>query len=211
MWVLGSGATMDYVDPGFFDGKHVIAVNRAGERLRLYDRLPTLATVTHYIYEDVIPLAEAYPDHHFYAPIHDQGFAHTATGPALPNVTYYPHRGTDYAFTPEPWDWPDDGLIMGSTSMHAAMHLACRMGAANVILVGADCGLLDDKTNHGAYQSGNLTHQSRMDFLARWDEHLRLVKDVLVECYGVRVHSLNPFVNPNMEGHTWTSLTARRA
>jgi hypothetical protein len=212
VYVVASGATIDHIDPGFFTGKHVVAVNRAAERLGLYDQQPAVTTVSHYIFEDAVPLAEAHPDHHVYAPIHDQGHAKGPTGPDLPNVTYYPHHGTDYQFTPQPWGWPEGGLLMGSTSLHAAMHLACRMGAANVIVVGADCGVLDGKTNHGTHPLMKVPDsRSPLDVLARWEDHLRAVKAVLVACYGVRIYSLSPFLNPNMEGHTWDSLRSPHA
>jgi hypothetical protein len=211
VYIVASGGTLTHMDPGFFEGRRVIAVNRAAERNDLY-ALTDVVTVTHYIFEDLIPLAEAHPEHHFYAPVHDQGYKDGKQGPDLPNATYFEHRGTDWLFEPEPWGWPENGLIMGSTTLHAAMHLACRMGAENLMLVGADCGVLDGATNQQGYVSGNLKHESGVDsFLERWEHHLRAVKAVLTACYGVRIYSVSPFLNPNLEGHSWRSLTAVRA
>jgi len=99
---------------------------------------------------------------------------------------------------------------VGSTGVHGAMHLACMLGASNIILVGVDCGLLDGKTNHGEYVSGNLASGDVLDWLARWDGHLRQVKNVLIDVYGVRIYSLNPFVNLNLEGHEWTAARSKQ-
>jgi hypothetical protein len=78
------------------------------------------------------------------------------------------------------------------------------LGARNVILVGADCGLLDGEANQAGYKSGNLTGDDPLSWLGRWEQHLRAVSDKLRAVYGVRIYSLNPFVNLNLEGHEWT-------
>lgn len=199
VYVLASGPTVTYIEPGFFDGKTVIAVNSAAERMGIYDTA-TVYTVSHYHFE-LLSLARKYPRSHFYAPEGDGGHAGQPSE-LRHNVTYYPHPPTRYEFSVEDAVHPD-GLIVGSTSLHGAMHLACRIGARNVILVGADCGLLDGETNEAGYKSGNLEHGDVLDWLARWDQHLQEVKAWLVGEYGVRIYSLLPFVNANLEGHRW--------
>jgi hypothetical protein len=79
------------------------------------------------------------------------------------------------------------------------------MGAATVMMVGADCGILDGKTNEGTHPLTEVPDPTRTPeaILARWEGHLRLVKRKLVDEYGVRIYSLNPFLNPNLEGHSW--------
>ena len=203
-YVIGSGATLDHVDPGFFVGSNVIAVNEAAVRLGLYSMDVNVHTFSHY--HEYTALAEQYPGHRFHMPEGDQGFdGKPSVTP--PNVVFYQHYPTVFDFDPSK-KWPAGGILVGSTSVHGAMHLACIMGATNIILVGVDCGLLDGKTNHGEYVSGNLaTTDDLYGWLARWDDHLRQVKRVLVEEYGVRIYSLNPFVNLNLEGHTWRGVT----
>jgi len=203
-YVLGSGPTLDYVDPDFFIGSNVIAVNEAGQRLGLYDMRMNLHTFSHY--HGSLHLADKYTSHQFHLPEGDRGFEGEPPA-AGDNVTFYPHYPTVFDFDASR-RWPEGGILVGSTSVHGAMHLACKLGASNIILVGVDCGLLDGKSNHGEYVSGNLANGDVLDWLARWDEHLRQVKNVLVDEYGVRVYSLNPFVNLNLEGHEWTA--ARR-
>lgn len=207
IYVLGSGPTIGHIDPQFFEHKHVIATNRVAERLGLYD-LPVrrLLTHTHYQWEDAYPLAEKYPQHFFYTPMGDQGFAGQPGRTDLRNVVHYPHKPTKYEFNVDE-AWPDhpNGILVGSTSLHGSMHLACKVRASTIILVGADCGILDGHTNQTGYVSGNLAGDDPLAWLGRWELHLRAVADKLRAEYGVRIHSLNPFVNLNLEGHQWTS------
>ena len=201
-WVIGSGPSLTYVDPWFFNGKNVVAVNSAGERLGLYVSRPRrLLTFTHY-HEELLYLADKYEGYEFYAPEGDQGFAGQPTE-YRDNITYFPHPETTYEFDVEKAS-VSDGLLVGSTSLHGAMHLACVKGAENLILVGADCGFIDGQSNQIGYQSGNLVTDDACAWMARWNDHLIDVKHWLIAKYGVRVYSLNPFVNFNLEGHTWT-------
>lgn len=208
VYVVGSGPTLDYVDPVFFKSQTVVAVNEAAVRLGLYQLPMTLHTFSHY-HPETFALAEMHPKHAFHLPEGDRGFAGKPSEKHR-NVRFYPHYPTVFDFDPSN-KWPKDGILVGSTSVHGAMHLACKLGAGNIILVGVDCGLLDGKANHADYVSGNLTEGDVLDWLARWDEHLRAVKEVLVGEYGVRIYSLNPFVNLNLEGHSWTAAARKRA
>ena len=206
IYVLGSGATLTHIDPGFFDNKTVIATNRVAERMGLYERGVQVYTHTHYHHEDALPLADKYRGYLFFAPEGDQGFAGQPTT-RHEQIIYYPHTPTVYDFNPWRQAPPAGGLLVGSTSLHGSMHLAAHMGAANIILAGADCGLLDGEANQTGYRSGNLyeaDEQWRLEWLSRWEQHLRLVKAWLQEQYPVRISSLLPFLNPNLEGHNWT-------
>lgn len=202
VYVLGSGATLDYFEPSFFRNKAVIAVNRAAERLNLYEKNPDIITFSHYHHEDVYPLAERYPHHWFVTPEGDQGLdGHPSERPH--NVIYFPHPPTVYDFNVHTAQYRD-GLIVGSTSAHGAMHLACALEARFVWLAGIDCGVLDGKTNHGTHPlMASPDGRSDLEVLTRWETHLREVKSYLVSRYGVGIHSINPFLNPNLEGHTW--------
>lgn len=200
IYVLGSGATLDYIDPEFFWDRIIVATNSVADRLALYQNA-TVYTHSHYHKQDTAELRVKYPFHWFFCPEGDRGYAGQPSYDA-DNVVFYKHQPTRYDFDPDT-AWHDEGLIVGSSSLHGSMHLAAYMGASNIILAGADCGILDGKANHGTYQSGDLVVNDQLEWLRRWDRHLIAVKRKLVQKYGVRVYSLNPFVNMNLEGHTW--------
>ena len=80
-----------------------------------------------------------------------------------------------------------------------------------MILVGADCGLVDGESNYSGYldergnsKSGDLIENDQLKWFARWDRDLVQVKQKLISVYGCGVYSLNPFVNYNLEGHSFT-------
>jgi len=200
IYVLGSGTTLGYIRSRFFDGKTVVSTNNAAARMDLYYRDCTLITHSHY-HSDIYPLAEEHPNHVFYAPEGDQGFAGKPER-LMSNIHFYPHPATKFDFKVEESVHPD-GFLVGSSSIHGSMHIAATMGAQTIILVGADCGMLDGMTNMEGYVSGNLRENPRM-WLDRWEEHLRMVKAWLQDHYDVDIYSMNPFLNLNLEGHVWS-------
>jgi hypothetical protein len=209
VYVVGSGASLSYVDPRFFDNKIIVATNLAAHGLMLTAE----KTYVHSHYHENISFQRLHhPGWVFVTPEGDRGFA-GSPDPRLDDVVYYRHHATGAEFDVNDM-WLDDGLIVGSSSIHGSIHLAAWMGAANIILVGADCGLIDGATNYALYvdergntQSGDLIHNDTLLWLGRWERHLRSVKRKLVREYGVRIYSLNPFVNLNLEGHTFTGVT----
>lgn len=83
------------------------------------------------------------------------------------------------------------------------MHIACEMGAANIILVGCDCGTLD-----GKFYFPELTPRQTVRAAVGLPEFsegefagCHVGPDALQKHYGVLIYSLNPFVNLNLEGH----------
>lgn len=209
IWVLGSGATLSHVDPTFFNNKIVVATNLAAHGLRL---TPSVLYV-HSHYHENIAFQRGIIEAVFVTPEGDRGFG-SVPEERHDDVVYYPHYPTGRF--EQDRSWHPEGLIVGSSSIHGAIHLAAYLGAANIILAGADCGTLDGATNyegykdeHGNSQSGDLLTTDAQAWLARWDMHLRWVKASLRDEYGVNIHSLNPFVNPNMEGHAWRSFAGQ--
>ena len=57
VYVVGSGATLNYIPPGFLDDKVVVCINRSGEALGL----DQFYSVSHY-HHDAHILADARPD-----------------------------------------------------------------------------------------------------------------------------------------------------
>ncbi|MHB1098513.1 MAG: hypothetical protein ACYCZR_03045 [Burkholderiales bacterium] len=195
IWVLGSGATLNHVDPEFFRGKTMVVTNHIGHELGIYGA--DTYSHSHY-HSEAIALAMRYPDNIVVTPEGDRGYAGSPSR-LLDNIVHYPHHPTKFDFTPR---WMPDGLVVGSTSLHGSMHLAAHMGAATIMLAGADCGVTDGESNHRLHGvSGDLEVNDMGEWLARWNRHLIAVKEALVDAYGVRVMSLCPWVNLHLEGH----------
>jgi hypothetical protein len=138
IYVVGSGATLDHVPHGFFDGKIVVCINRAGEALGLDE----FYSVTHY-HLDAHILADARPDLPVIVPMVEQGIGYPAkTRPTQLNVFFVETNPQMYsAFDcAEHWPTHDDHLVCGPTSLHMGMHFAAYLGARFIVLAGADCG-----------------------------------------------------------------------
>ena len=77
------------------------------------------------------------------------------------------------------------------------------MGAANVILIGHDCGLLDGQQRLPGLPVALAGDKFHRDFLGKIEPQSQAVREWLHQKYGCNVYSLNPFLNFGLEGHTY--------
>ena len=191
VYVFGSGATLNYLAPSFFDDKICVATNFCGSvfGLRRY------YVFSHYhadsVAEAALPQTVA-----VFTPLREHGTDAEFLG-FMPKIVTFPtttgRPGT--SFNPSGKDWPtlDNSLVIGSSSIHGAMHLAAYLGAKFIVLVGADCGSLGGVDRVDGYVPGD-------SHWVLYEQHLRDMKQRLFEMYGCQVYSLNPFVNYSLEG-----------
>lgn len=199
IWVLGSGPSLNFIEREFFDDKICVTVNAVGATYGLRSfygysnyHFPagretfgeglivavTLArdTLTQNPWPGEVPDDVALSEAHSYAP---------------PGSSWDP-----YKMPP-----PEGQIVYGSSSIHGGIHLAAHLGAKNIVLVGADCGLIDDEVNVATYPLPTEVYSLRV-----WNEHTQILKRWLAENYGVRIYSLNPFINLNLEGHQFRGV-----
>lgn len=201
IWVLGSGRTLDFVGPSFFADKTVVATNHTFlNRLETgyvvsnhWRLLPELAFPSEPFWF-VTPEVEAVPES-------DRSWSR----PDGSNVLFVPTIGQKFAQFKPLEDWPEHGrFVVGPTSLHLSLHWAVWLGAAHIVLVGADCGDIDGVNNAVEYY-----RQEEVGGI-RNHAHHKLWERTLVEMaekirsLGVSVHSLNPWVTFNLEGHVWS-------
>jgi len=204
IWVFGSGASVGYLSPRFFDDKICIATNLIAKHFDLHayylfthyhycvlqnlDNLGMLAAVTH----DVCSSRW----HSNPGSIPGEGCVQNESRLIYNTLTDPTPKGDGF----DPYKHAKkDEIVFGSSSIHGSMHLAAWMGASNIVLVGADCGSIDGEHRVDEYPPG---HQP-------WDlynRHLMRMKAWLKENYSVEVYSLNPFVNFNLEGHKFQGV-----
>jgi hypothetical protein len=191
IYVFGSGATLNYLAPSFFDDKICVATNFCGSVFGL----SRYYVFSHYHADSV---SEARRDESIavFTPHREHGtdaefLVEVSKVVTFPTTTGRP--GT--SFNPSGKDWPtlDNSLVIGSSSIHGAMHLAAYLGAKFIVLVGADCGTLGGVDRVEGYVPGD-------SHWALYEQHLRDMKQCLFEMYGCQVYSLNPFINYSLEG-----------
>jgi hypothetical protein len=194
-WVVGSGRTLEHVEPWFFHGKRTIAVNHSAQ----YRGFVPNILFSHY--HSII--REALQPQTIGVTLRFDTVTREPLHPKPGNALVYDSPYEDPAGPNwNPYDKPPaaDGLLYGSSSIHGAMHLAAYMGASFIMLVGADCGWLDGEDRIEGYPKGENPPEA---VLGIFEQHNRLVKRWLKEQYDVDVYSLNPFLNLNLEGHSF--------
>jgi hypothetical protein len=199
IWVLGSGPSLNFIDPEFFDDKICVTVNFVGRSFKLKSFY-------------------AYSNYHNSAPFNIFGAnLKVAVLLARDTLTQNPWPGElpenvalseSYSYAPPGSSWdpykmppPEGQIVYGSSSIHGAIHLAAHLGAKNIVLVGADCGFIDDEVNVKSYPT-----RTQAFSLKVWNRHTQVLKKWLAEKYGVRIYSLNPFINLNLEGHKFRGV-----
>lgn len=197
IYVIGSGASLNFIDPEFFRDKICVCVNRVGLTLAIDE----FYSVTHY-HRDAMIVAAEYPSLPIITPWDDLGAGTWEAAdhiPTEPNIyRFVTNRQMFSAFNVER-DWPEDdhALVAGPTSLHMTMHFAAYLGAKSIILAGTDCGRFDDLSNFSDYAIGD-------NPFTVWEQTLPLVAN-RIRAMGINVMSINPFVTPALEGHAFRS------
>jgi hypothetical protein len=195
IWVLGSGPSLNFLSPQFFDDKTTVSTNLSAHTLGFqpdyvfshYHRWArelsaTMEKVT--LKRDTLSLEEWAGDVPDDVVLIEQD-NYNPPGSAWNPLTTHPPKACSLAY--------------GSSSLHGSMHLAAWLGAAHIVLVGADCGTIDGDNRVAGYPDGH-------KLWSLYNEHHKLMKEWLVREYGVTVYSLNPFVNFNLEGHRFEGV-----
>jgi hypothetical protein len=197
IWVIASGPSAGFVDPGFFDGRITIGVNRVWTRF-----------TTRYLVikeQSVLPAAlDAGPI--VIASHHHCGNLNYVVNKAKTNGRsyYFFEHANNEVEQPDLSVIGTDKIIVSFSTITSAMHLAAYMGAANILLVGHDCGSIDGKINFDEYPENLMKSEDfYRDFLSRIEPQTRMVKAKLMEVYGCRVYSLNPWINFGLEDHDY--------
>lgn len=204
IYVVGAGASLDYIDESFFDGKIVIGINQVYKKLKC-DYLvrkevkflkPALATGSKVIVSE-----------------YNSGNLNTGDGKLNTNkvehenLYYFEHLDNLH-------DQVDlsvigsDKLVVSFSTITSALHLAAYMGAFNIYIVGHDCGSINGKlTFKNYYDSINDTPWQQWGQYKNWLKMIEgqtiAVRNKLKEVYECNVVSINPFVSFNLENNIY--------
>lgn len=197
VWVLGSGPSLNFLDARFFEDKIVVSTNYSA--LHLGVRPQYVFSHYHGVTNELTGTADA-----VVTLLKDTRTHASWVGDKPSNLVFI--EQDDYSAPGAAWNpfekhQPrEDSLVYGSSSIHGSMHLAAYLGAKHLVMVGADCGTLDNEHRVKGYPEGNKPWEL-------YDKHDYLMKRWLIENYGVTVYSLNPFINLNLEGHTFRGVS----
>jgi len=197
VWVLGSGPSLNFLTAEFFADKVTVSTNHSAKVLghKADYAFTHYHRVAKHLLADtgcVVTIDKDTESGGQWADTQDERLVLAPTPhPQPPGAGWNPitsHR-------PKPGQ-----VVYGSSSIHGAMHLAAHLGAHFIMMVGADCGTIDGQHRVTGYPEG----------AKLWDlynTHHKLMKDYLEKEYPVKIHSLNPFINLNLEGHTFQGVS----
>lgn len=187
VYVIAAGGTLNYLDPKFFANKTTIAVNLVA----IHWAIDPTYIVTKY-HEHGEENAARFPDVPVIIPRFQWGnLNEPETTLDLYVFDHIMNQGEHFDATRH-WPSRPDDLVVSWSTITTAMHFAAYIGAATVVMVAHDCGQLGDQLYVKGYAVG-LDPQS-------FEAQSIAVKKQLIERYGVRVYSLSPFINYNLEG-----------
>lgn len=205
IYVLGSGATLGFVDPRFFEDKTVVSINFSASTLGVSDYY--LFSHYHYVVEDL--------REDFRAAVTHRRCSTRWSGEIFPGRGENPDPesiGDNVVVNDPPIEDPPgsdfdpfrhakrDRLVFGSSSVHGGIQLAAEMGARWIVLLGADCGTIDARDRITGYPAKGHAPW------ALYNRDLVAMKKWVKSVYNVDVYSLNPFVNFNLEGHQFQGV-----
>ena len=199
-YIVAAGASAGLIDPSFFDDKHTIGINE------VYTRFPGLDI---YIRKEDDPNADAVANIRKLGGVvvvseYVAGYMGRDRRRNKDGDYYFKHSGNELTS----FDWflatQPDYLIVSWSTITSGMHLAQRLGARNIILVGHDCCLLDGQATFKDYPKPIMAMDNYKRWLSQIQEQTIQVRSFLKRMYGVQVYSLNPFVSIDLEGHQVT-------
>ncbi len=104
-------------------------------------------------------------------------------------------------------------MVVSSSTITTAIHLACYMGSKNILLVGHDGGMINGKCNFEGYHTDKtyrIAWPNGVNDYKNWvsnvDKQPIVVKEKLENEYNCNIHSINPFINFNLEGNKYTRI-----
>jgi hypothetical protein len=201
VYLLGSGASLNYIDPSFFEGKNVVCTNTVAQ---VY--LPTAnVSVTKY-HSLAVELAEKFPEMKVVCSAGNQGGVGAGALPdGYENLYQFMHNPNRDGATDIRGAIPkEDGwLLVSWSTITSAMHFCAYTGAKNIIIVGLDSGSLDDKQWVDGYYTEEEQSDQRKQLNLNFEQQSIIAKEVIRDVYGCNIHSLNPFINYNLEGHKY--------
>lgn len=243
VYVLGSGKSLDFVDAAFFEGRVTVGVNQVYRRF---------ANLTYLLRKEHIGDAgSSFPEAVARAgPRTTHVVARGSSG--MPNNDNLLAAAGKYAYLGERLVVFEHGchteicngsrvqalpppgqLVVSSSTITSAIHLAAHLGARCIILAGHDVGALDGEVNFRGYHTPQSiaivwnqtvkTHKGARvtgrDAYAAWlggeiwrvdlEADTKAVRKLLMQRHpGLLVYSLNPFTNLGLEGHRFARASA---
>ena len=211
IYILASGKSVDFIDKSFFKNKIVIGVNQVYKKVEcqyllrkesqlIKEVLEKNPNTIHFISKGSGGKDDSKNETYIKNNI-------TKTN----NIVVYNHKHNTCKM---PDILPsDNSLVVSHSTITTAIHLACYMGAKNILLVGHDGGMINGECNFKGYHTDKtykIVWSNGVDDYKKWvskvDKQTCLLKSKLKETYNCNIYSINQFINFNLEGNKYTKM-----
>lgn len=199
IYVLGSGPSCNYIDPEFLEGKISVGTNQT------YRKFDTdyIIRKEHSLIDETLGACDSKV---VVAKRNAGNGASLDTHRASDNLFYYDHLVNTHILDLTCFDHPNH-LAVSYSTITTSMHFAYHLGAKNIILMGVDHGVLDDKfVFDGYYKSIKETCWNNWDDYRNWLKGLEgdtVKMKGKLKSLNINVYSINPFINFRLEGHKY--------
>ncbi|MFX4228253.1 MAG: hypothetical protein ACFHHU_10330 [Porticoccaceae bacterium] len=210
IYVICSGPSLGYIAPTFFDKKTTIGVNKVIEKVNCTYVIAKEYVSPRWEFRAIgsgsrIFASQYKSGNRKYGLARKNSKSFRSDG-----VCYFNHQENMQDEIDEHELNRTDRLIVSWSTVASAMHLAYIMGAKNIILVGHDCGTLDEAQHCSNYGESESTvdawsndKSSYLNWLSKIEAQTLQVANHLRTSGKIGVYSLNPFINFGLEGHVY--------
>lgn len=200
VYVIGTGPSLRCLDLSYFANKPTIGLNQA------WKHLPATYSVT--VHPELVLEYEQAKKTWLTQPAKQTQWV-VKKKPPMADLTLDDKRyhvfGTSYDLDAVR-KWPTDTLYLGEGVQTTAMDLACRMGAATIVLVGCDAACLGGDY-HAHDQHVRWVGRKPADQYKMYRDSAAEVRTVLRE-KGVQVMTLGPFIGADAAAEDYARLRA---
>ncbi|WP_088183222.1 glycosyltransferase [Sphingobium sp. Z007] len=214
IFVVAAGPSGNFIDPALLKGKTVIGVNRAFRHFpctySIFKEFANGEFSCELADGETVPVVSRGA----YGHLEKDGQRRNSVFFRQPTAYFYDHPENLFdKMDLTPISHQDGRLVVSWSTITSAIHLAAYMGAANIILLGHDCGAIDGKAVLDGYYDGmDASMWSDLDQYRDWlkkiERQSMTVRDAIQESYGARLVSINPFLNFGLEGHDYRRFGA---
>tara|TARA_B100000530_G_C15919323_1_gene472529 strand:- start:1175 stop:2104 length:930 start_codon:yes stop_codon:yes gene_type:complete len=208
IWVIASGASMDFVEPDFFANKITVGVNRVNRKFDCNYLVAKDAGG----FEEIMQFrkrAQIVVSRHQFGdlekPLNEFKHPHWV----------FDHPGKLDNQSPDLSAIGSDQLVVSYSTITSALHLAAYLGAHSIVVCGHDCGAINGAVSFESYYAKQSSLQGSDPAYYRWlgeveQQSISVIRE-LRTVYGTFVHSLNPFLNFNLDGNTFESCNQEQS
>jgi hypothetical protein len=199
IYVIGSGPSCDYIDNNFLKNKISVGTNQT------YRKFETdyIVRKEHSLINDTLKNSNS---NIVVARLNCGSGVSIDINKNTERLYYFNHLANVSKINLSAFEKPNH-LVVSDSTITSSIHFAYHLGAKNIILIGVDHGLLDEKhTFDGYYKTIKETPWRNWEDYKKWlnilERDTLSLKKKLKEL-GVNVYSLNPFINFKLEGHVY--------